>query len=79
MKTPTHCIGYKLHKNSSRTVINCYSEKEQEEQYNKIVKEGYINAQRLTPKQADKYLDWYKPIIRPLTSQEIWLKWAINK
>lgn len=76
MKTPTHCIGYKLHKDNSRTVIDCYSEKEQEEQYNKIIKEGYTNAKKLTPKQAEEFLDWYKPTVKPQTEEEKWWKWA---
>ena len=78
MKTITHCIGYKLHKNSSRTVINCYSEQEQEEKLKETIKNGYKNAEKLTPKQADKYMDWYKPIIKPLTNEERWWKWANN-
>ena len=79
MKAITHCIGYKLHKNSSRTVIDCYSEKEQDEKLKKVIAEGYPNARRLTLKQADKFLDWYKPIVKPLTKQEIWNNWALGR
>lgn len=44
MKIVTHSIVYKLHKDNSPVVIECYSEEEQNEMLIKIVKEGYKNA-----------------------------------
>lgn len=81
MKIVTHCIVYRLHKNNSPTVIDCSSEKEQDEQLSKITKEGYKNAYRATPEQATKVLNDYgeqfKP--KPLTQKERWYKWALGR
>ena len=52
MKKVTNCIVYKLHKDNSPTVIDCSSEKEQNEQLAKIIKEGYNNAYKATPEQV---------------------------
>lgn len=78
MKKVTHCIVYRLHKDNSPVVIQCYSEKEQDEMLIKTLNEGYKNAYKATPEQADKVLSDYgeqfKP--KPLTRQENWNKWA---
>jgi hypothetical protein len=81
MKKVTHCIVYKLHKDNSPTVIDCSSEKEQDEQLSKIIKEGYKNAYRTTPDQATKVLNDYGKQFepKPLTQQERWINWALGK
>ncbi len=81
MKEVTHCIVYRLHKDNSPTVIDCYSEEEQNKELIAIKKEGYRNAYKATPEQANKVLndfgDRFKP--KPLTSQEVWHNWALGK
>jgi hypothetical protein len=82
MKKVTHCIVYRLHKDNSPTVIDCSSEKEQDEQLSKIIKEGYKNAYKATPEQATKVLNDYGDRFtkqRPLTQQERWNNWAIGR
>lgn len=72
---------YKLHKDNSPVVINCYSEEEQFEQLHNIVEQGYKNAYRVTPEHANKVLNdfgqRFKP--KPLTKQEIWHNWTLGK
>ena len=82
MKKATHCVVYKLHKDNSPTVIDCYSEKEQDLQLSKIIKEGYPNAYKATPEQANTVLNNYgerfnKP--KTLTQQERWENWALGR
>lgn len=81
MKKVTHCIVYRLHKDNSPTVINCYSEKEQDEMLNKTVDGGYKNAYKATPEQAMKVLDDYGKQFepKPITQQERWINWALGK
>ncbi len=79
MKKVTHCIVYKLHKDNSPTVIDCYSEKEQDEQLSKIKKDGYKNAYSATPEQATKVLNDYGDTFtkqRPLTQEEMLYNWT---
>lgn len=79
MKTPTHYIGYRLHKDNSPVVVNCHSEQEQTEQFNQLKKEGYKPV-KLTLKQSNEFLDSYTKNIKPrqLTQQERWCQWAIT-
>ncbi|MGK0446557.1 MAG: hypothetical protein ACJA2M_000326 [Polaribacter sp.] len=81
MKKITHCIVYKLHKNNSPTVIDCSSEKRQDEQLFKIIKEGYKNAYKATPDQATKVLNDYGKRFepKPLTQQERWINWTLGR
>jgi len=81
MKKVTHCIVYRLHKDNSPTVIDCYSEEEQNKELSKMQKEGYKNAYKATPEQAIKVLNEYGKQFepRPLTKQESWNNWALGK
>lgn len=81
MKEPTHCVVYRLHKDNSPTVINCYSEDEQNRELSKIMKEGYLKAYKATPSEANKVLDDYGKQFeqKPLTQQERWNKWATGR
>jgi len=81
MKTVTHCIVYKLHKDNSPVVIDCYSKQDQDQKLTEIVNEGYENAYRATPEQANDILRSYgerfnKPKV--LTQQERWENWALG-
>jgi hypothetical protein len=81
MKEATHCVVYKLHKDNSPTVIDCYSEKNQDLQLSKIIKEGYSNAYKATPEQATKVLNDFGDRFtkqKPLTQLERWQKWAMG-
>jgi hypothetical protein len=80
MKKVTHCIVYRLHKDKSPTVIDCYSEKEQNEQLSKIIKEGYKNAYKASPEHAIKVLNDYGKLFepKPLSQQERWINWAFR-
>jgi len=81
MKKVTHCVIYRLHKDGSPTVINCYSEDEQNNELYKIIKEGYKNAHKVTPEQADSILNEYGKLFepKPLNREERWIKWALGK
>ena len=80
MEKTSHCIVYRLHKDKSPTVINCFSEKEQDEQLSKIIKEGYKNAYKARPEQAAKVLDDYGKQFeeKPLTQKERWDNWVLG-
>jgi hypothetical protein len=77
----TYCIVYRLHKDNSPTVINCSTEKEQDDMLIKIKKDGYKNAYKATKSQATDVLNNYGKQFepRPLTRQEIWNNWALGK
>ena len=77
----THTVVYRLHKNNSPVVTNCYSEIEQTEVLQKCIKDGYKKAFRATPEYATKVLydfdNQFEP--KPLTKQERWANWALGK
>jgi hypothetical protein len=87
VKKVTHCVVYRSHKGNSPTVIDCYSEDEQNKELSKIQKEGYKNAYKATPEQAmlikknNKVLNEYGKLFdaKPLTEQERWHQWASGK
>ena len=82
MKEATHCVVYKLHKNNSPVVINCYSEQEQKIKLYELHNQGYENAYKATPEQATKVLNDFGDRFtkkRPLNKQERWVKWALGK
>ena len=71
-------IGYRLHKDSSPTVIECETIKEKTRIIKNIKLDGYEPIV-MTKEQADSFLDWYKPIERKKTREEMWFDWALGK
>ena len=71
-------IGYRLHKDSSPTVIEFETLKEKAKIIKELELDGYSPIV-MTKEQADSFLDWYKPFETKKKKEEIWIDWALGK